>query len=206
MVLGAWCARAAHATAYTTRPQALAEAFPGARIETRSFVLDATQAKAVQDRARVRLESMLASAHLAWRGDTLVGTAFFDARTVRTMPGVFMVVVAPDATIERIEVIAFHEPPDFRPPDRWLGQFQRRRLNDRLWPRRDIRNLSGATLSTRAVTESARLSLALYQILVAPRLGPKPKAPSDATIESPAPAPRDTTPPPKPRRARKGKP
>lgn len=206
MALGAWPAPAARATVYTTRPQALAEAFPGARIETRSFVLDATQAKAVQDRARVRLESMLASAHLAWRGDTLLGTAFFDARTVRTMPGVFMVVVAPDATIERIEVIAFHEPPDYRPPERWLGQYQHRRLNDRLWPRRDIRNLSGATLSTRAVTESARLALALYQILVAPRLGPSPRPPSDASIGSAAPAARDTSPPPKPRTRRKGKP
>ena len=85
-----------------------------------------------------------------------------------------MVVLAPDATIERIEVIAFHEPPDYRPTERWLGQFKHKRLDQRLWPRRDIRNLSGATLTTRAVTESGRLALAMYEVLLAPKL-PIPK-------------------------------
>ena len=153
-----------------SRPEALVEAFPGARIETRSYVLTDAQLKSVRERARVRVTSKLASAYLAWRGDTLAGTAFFDARTVRTMPGVFMIVVAPDSSIERVEVVAFHEPPDYRPPGRWLGLFQSRRLDDQLWPRRDIRNLSGATLSTRAVTESVRLALAWYEVLVAPSL------------------------------------
>ena len=177
LVLAAGLAPDSWGTVYTTRPQALAEAFPRARIENLSYVLDAAQVKAVQQRARAKLESKLATAHLAWRGDTLVGTAFFDARNVRTMPGVFMVVVAPDSTIERVEVIAFHEPPDYRPPERWLGQFEHRRLDQRLWPRRDIRNLSGATLTTQAVTESARLALALYEVLVAPKLPPAGRAP-----------------------------
>lgn len=151
-----------------SREQALAEAFPGARIETRSFVMTAEQLERVRKSARVPVRSKIASAALAWRGDTLAGTAFFDSRTVRTMPALFLVVVAADTTIDRIEVLAFHEPPDYGPPNRWLGLFRRHRLDDRLWPRRDIRNLAGATLSTRAVTESARLALALYQTLVAP--------------------------------------
>ncbi len=153
-----------------TQPQALEQAFPGARIARRAFVLDDAQVKAVQSRARVRLPSKLVAAYCAWRGDTLAGTAFFDTRTVRTMPGVFMVVVAPDTTVARVDVLAFHEPPDYRPPARWLGLFTRRRLDERLWPQRDIRNLSGATLSARAVTESVRQSLALYEIVVRPAL------------------------------------
>ena len=153
-----------------SREQALAEAFPGARIESRSWALTAAQLERVRKIARVPVTSKLTSASLAWRGDTLAGTAFFDARTVRTMPALFLVVVAPDTTIERVEILAFHEPPDYRPPNRWLALFRRHRLDDRLWPRRDIRNLAGATLSTRAVTESTRLALALYQTLVAPEL------------------------------------
>ena len=38
-------------------------------------------------------------------------------------------------------------------------------LDARLWPNRDLRNLSGATLSARAVTESARLALALLHMI-----------------------------------------
>ena len=153
-----------------SQQQALAEAFPGARLERRALALDEEQVRAVQERAQAKLASRLQVAYLAWRGDTLAGTAFFDRRTVRTMPGVFMVVVAPDTTLARVDVLAFHEPPDYRPTARWLGLFARRRLDPGLWPQRDIRNLSGATLSARAVTESARLALALYERLVAPTL------------------------------------
>ena len=153
-----------------SREQALAEAFPGARIETRNVVMTAAQFGQVHAAAKVPVQSKLVSAYLAWHGDTLAGTAFFDSRTVRTMPAVFLVVVAPDTTIERVEVVAFHEPPDYRPPARWLGLFRGHRLDDRLWPRRDVRNLAGATLSARAATESARLALALYRAVVAPTL------------------------------------
>jgi len=166
----ALAAPAARAQVFLTQAQALEQAFPRARIERRAFALTEAQRKAVESRARVRRRSALATAYLAWRGDTLAGAAFFDARTVRTMPGVFMVVVAPDTTVARVDVLAFHEPPDYRPPARWLGLFARRRLDDRLWPRRDIVNLSGATLSTRAVTESVRDALATYEVVVAPAL------------------------------------
>jgi hypothetical protein len=164
-------ARHASATSFVTPTQALAEAFPGARIEKMSVVMTEVQLEAVRKRAKARITSKIASASLAWRGDTLAGVAFFDARTVRTMPGTFMIVVGPDTTVLRVEVLAFHEPPDYRPPPRWLAMFQKRRLDDRLSPGRDIRNLSGASLSAAAVTESVRQALALYEVVVAPRLG-----------------------------------
>jgi hypothetical protein len=170
LVAGLAAAPRATAAVFMTQGQALELAFPGARIERMPFVLTEAEVKAVQTRARVKVSSRLATAYCAWRGDTLAGTAFFDTRIVRSMPGVFMVVVAPDTTIARVDVVAFDEPPDYRPPSRWLGLLAHRRLNDRLWPRRDIRNLAGATLSTRAVTESVRLSLAQYEIVVAPKL------------------------------------
>jgi hypothetical protein len=174
MLIAAVPGASAAERSFVTRAQALAEAFPGARLEQKSYVLTPAQARALEERSRVRLTSKLVSAALAWRGDTLTGTAFFDSRLVRTMTGVFMVVVAPDTTVERVEVLAFHEPPEYRPSERWLSQFRRRRLDDRLWPRADIRNLSGATLSSRTLTESARLALACYELLVAPALARAP--------------------------------
>jgi hypothetical protein len=167
-------AATAHATVFMTQPQALAQAFPGARIERRSFVLTDAQVKAVEGRAKVRVESKLVNAYVAWRGDTLVGTGLFDVRVVRTMPAVMLVAVRPDTTVARVDFLAFHEPPDYQPPARWLATFAGRPLDERLWPQRDIRNLSGATLSTRAVTETVRLALALYAQVVGPTLGARP--------------------------------
>ncbi|HTM57847.1 MAG TPA: FMN-binding protein [Candidatus Udaeobacter sp.] len=160
----------ARAQVFMTREQALAQAFPAARIERRSFVLGDAELKAVEQAARTQAGSKLVTAYQAWKGDTLVGVAFFDSRVVRTMPAVMMITVAPDSTVRRVDILAFHEPADYRPTARWLDQYPRRRLNDDLWPDRGIRALSGATLTTRAVTDATRLALALYQRVVAPAL------------------------------------
>jgi Na+-translocating ferredoxin:NAD+ oxidoreductase RnfG subunit len=160
-----------------TQARALEQAFPGARIERRTFALAPDEARAVEERAKTKLPSRLVIAYRAWRRDTLAGVAFFDSRTVRTMPVVVMVAVAPDTTVTRVDVLAFHEPADYRPSGRWLGLFGRRRLNDRLWPGRDVRNLSGATLTTRSITESVRLALALYEQVVARVPAPHGSAP-----------------------------
>lgn len=166
----------ARAAVFMTRDQALALAFPGARVERRALVLTDAQVASLESRARVRAGTHLITAYLGWRGDTLAGTAFFDSRTVRTMPGVFMIVVAPDSSITRVDVLAFHEPPEYQPPARWLERLDHHRLDEGLWPQRDIRNLSGATLSTRAVTEATRLALACWELLVAPDLRAGTKA------------------------------
>ena len=159
----------ARAEVLMTRDEALGQAFPGARIERKTFALTVAEAAAVERHAHAKAGSRLVNAYLAWHGDTLAGTAFLDTRIVRTMPGVFMISVGPDTTVQRVDVLAFHEPSDYRPTTRWLGQFARRRL-DRLQPGGDLRMLAGATLTTRAVTESTRLALALYADVVAPSL------------------------------------
>lgn len=160
----------ARAAVLMTRDQALAAAFPGARIERRSVVLDERQAAAVQRRAQARLASRVHGAYVATRNDTLLGVAFFDTRTVRTMPGVFMTVVAPDTTVARVDVLAFHEPHDYLPPGRWLAQLDGRSEAGGLRPRRDLRNISGASLTAQSVAETVRLSLAIYALAVAPGL------------------------------------
>lgn len=180
LAVAAALAAPVRAEVYMTRDAALAQAFPGAKIQARSYVLTEAQRTAAQNRAKVRIGARTFAAHVAWRGDTLAGVAFLDTRIVRTMPGTFLIVVAPDSTVVRVDVLAFHEPPDYRPPHRWLDLFGGRRLDEGLWARRDIRNLSGATLSARAVTEATRAALALYETVVAPDLAARPRAKPEA--------------------------
>ena len=155
----------AHAAVYLKQGEALALAFPGATTERRTAYLSDEQTRAVQNRAQARLSTRVVTYYSAFTGDTLAGVAFFDTRTVRTMPASFMVVVAPDTTVRRVEVLTFYEPEDYRPPARWLGLFGGKHLDGSLWPRRSIHNLGGATLTARAITESVRLALALFAVV-----------------------------------------
>ena len=131
----------ARAAVYTTADAVMAEMCPGAKLETRLLTLTVPEQQSLSKFAQVRCDSRLLEVRLAWRNDSLVAAGFVDQRTVRTMPGVFLTVVAPDTSVSRIEVLAFHEPPDYRPPARWLGLFRGHRLDPALWPSRSMPSL-----------------------------------------------------------------
>ena len=158
------------AATLTPLDEALARAFPGARIEPRTLALSAADVKAVERQAHARCEPRLVTAYVAWHGDTLAGAAYTDRRVVRTREALLLTTVAPDTTIARIDVLAFFEPPDYRPSARWLARFHGAGASAALAPGRDLPPLAGATLTSRAVSESARLALAWHALLLAPEL------------------------------------
>jgi hypothetical protein len=174
LLLGCAWALPARAAEAVPLDEALARAFPRAHFEKRTLALSPNDVKAVEARARTRCEPRLVTALIAWRGDTLAGAAWIDRRVVRTREAVLLLSVTPDTSLARIDVLAFFEPPEYLPPARWLGLFRGRGGRAPLTPRRPVPNLAGATLTSRAVNESARLALAWYEVLLAPRLASRP--------------------------------
>jgi hypothetical protein len=163
-------AATAHAEPLQSLDGALASTFPGARIEKRTLALSAAEVQAVAKAAHAKCDTRLVTAYVAWRGDTLAGAAYTDRRVVRTREALLLVAVAPDTSIARVEVLAFFEPPDYRPAARWLALFKGKKQHARLAPGGQLPNLSGATLTSRSVAESARLALAWHTLLLAPQL------------------------------------
>ena len=163
----ALCATAANAKVFYSQQEALDLAFPDAdRIETDTRVLSLEQVEAVEKSARSKLDSRIAKFYAAWKDDQVLGYAFIDVHTVRSLPEAFMVVLEPDGTTRSVRVLAFHEPLDYLPTKRWYKQFEDRSLEDPLRLGRDIHGIVGATLSARAVTRSVRKVLALFRVLV----------------------------------------
>ena len=83
-----------------------------------------------------------------------------------------MVVVSPEARVERVDVLKFLEPPEYRAPDGWIDQLEGRPLDDELSLRGAVRNLTGATLTARALTRAARRVLALHGVIGPLERGP----------------------------------
>jgi hypothetical protein len=94
-----------------------------------------------------------------------LGAAYFDVHRVRTLPEVLMIVVTPDERIERIEVLKFAEPPEYHATPAWIDQFKGRPLSDDLSLKAAIRNMTGASLTSQAVTRAARRVLALHHVI-----------------------------------------
>lgn len=168
---------ASGAVVFLSRSEAVATAFPDAdRVDEQSYVLDDGQAKQVEGRAGERLDSRLVTLYTGFRDGRVVGYAIIDVHTVRTQPEAFMVVISPDGEVRDVRMLAFYEPREYLPSDRWLEQFRDESLSPELSLRRKVHAIAGSTLSSRAVTGGVRRSLALYEVLV--RHGARVSAPA----------------------------
>jgi hypothetical protein len=155
---------------YMSRDQALAQVFgDSATVARRTVFLTAEQAAAISERARASIE-VLRVTFFEGRDarDELIGHAYVDTHPVRTMAETILVVVEPDGTVQRVDVLAFHEPEDYRAPERWLDLLAGEGLSSPLSPGRDLPNLAGATLTARALATAVRRVLATHEELHRP--------------------------------------
>lgn len=159
-----------NAKVFYAKEEAIRAAFPEAdAIEKQTFFLTDDQKKQVETLARTPLDSKLVTLYIGKRGQKLLGYATIDVHTVRTLPEAILVVLSPEGRVASTLILAFYEPLDYLPNERWLKQFDQARLTPDLRVGGKIAGITGATLTTRAMTESVRKVLALYQVLIAKR-------------------------------------
>ena len=83
-------------------------------------------------------------------------------------PITFIVGILPDETVERVEIMVYREARGGEVRRRaFLKQFEQKSLEDPLLVNRDIKNITGATISSRSVADGVRLALILHQRLLA---------------------------------------
>jgi Na+-translocating ferredoxin:NAD+ oxidoreductase RnfG subunit len=153
---------------YSSRDQALARAFPPpATVERKTYFLTEAERESASRLAKARIESSLVVAYVGRGPKGILGTAYFDTHTVRTMPETILVTVKPDGSVGGVEVLAFGEPEDYLPRPRWLGLFGGKRLEPNLAVGRGLAHVTGATLTTRAITEAVRRVLAIHTVVSA---------------------------------------
>jgi Na+-translocating ferredoxin:NAD+ oxidoreductase RnfG subunit len=161
-------ARSAHGQGTLTQEEALRLAFPApAQIERRTAYLDEAQVVEARKLAGGSIEfpHRVVTYYAGMRGGNVVGVAYFDSHRVRTLSEVLMIVVGSAGEIQRIEVLRFSEPPEYKASPAWLDQFDGQNLDPDLSLKRGIVNMTGATLSSIAVTNAARRVLALHAVI-----------------------------------------
>jgi hypothetical protein len=157
----------AAATVFYARDEALRLAFPNAdRTETRDVFLTTEQRAEIESQAKSKLESDLLTIYVGRRGGEVIGYAIFDTHIVRTLPETFLVVLTPAGAVSATHLLAFYEPPEYAPPDRWLAQFQGAELTNELRVGRGIAGITGSTLTADAVTGGIRRALAIYNVVL----------------------------------------
>lgn len=157
----------AGAKVFHARDEALALAFPTAdKVEPRKFFLTRVQHEEIERLSRAPVESDLVTIYEGTRDGAVVGYAVFDTHMVRTLPETFLVVLSPEGRVVGTHLLAFYEPLEYMPGERWLAQFNGRGRGEELAVGRDIAAITGSTLTSRAVAAGVRRALALHAVLL----------------------------------------
>ena len=95
------------------------------------------------------------------RGDSLLGFAALGNVLGKDQPITFLVAIDPEDRLKDVDILVYREPYGgevaYEP---WRRQFRGRTVQDSLRVGREIRNISGATISVHAVTLGVKLLLA----------------------------------------------
>ncbi|MGZ5052608.1 MAG: FMN-binding protein [Methylobacter sp.] len=153
-------------TIFYSKNEALELAFgKDAQVEQLSLFPDQQQAAKIEELAKTKLESGLFTFYVGKNQDKVLGYASIETVTVRTKPETLMVVLTPNGELRNVTTLAFHEPPEYQPPERWFEQLYKLTLADMEF-NKGIDGISGATLSTRAAVSSVRKAMAMFQVMV----------------------------------------
>ena len=165
-------ARLADAKVFASQKQALTEAFPEAsRIDRQTLLLRKDDVAKIEALTGEKVRAKVVVIHIAYQGERILGFAEIAVHTVRTQPEAMLIVLSPDGRVRSVRIIAFHEPLDYLPTDRWYTQFGGKGKGDRLQLGREIHGVVGATLSAQAAVDGIRRMLAYWEVLLRPAYG-----------------------------------
>ncbi len=188
---------------------AVREAFPGATTVQRTDYLSEAQASRIESLAGTPPSSRIVISWRAQKAGAPVGTAYLETHVVRTVSESILVVIDTHGSVQKVEILTFDEPEEYLPRTKWLEQFRGRSLDADLSLKGGVRGITGATLSSRAITSAVRRVLAAHAVLSespAPDpAAPAPSVPAGSSVSPPRPASPDPagvggpqTPPPHP--------
>ncbi len=154
------------ATVFYSKNEAMELAFgKEAAVEQLSLFPDDQQMAEIQKLAKVKLDSGLFTFYVGKNQGKILGYAAIETSTVRTKPETLMIILTPEGELRSVHTLAFHEPPEYMPPERWFEQLYKRPLADMDF-NKGVDGISGATLSTHASIDSIRKVMAIYQVLI----------------------------------------
>jgi thiamine biosynthesis lipoprotein len=155
------------ADVYLTEEQALKLAFPGAdRIDKRLLALTAGERDAIAAKLGGQDAPRVFKLWIGRKGTAIVGYAVIDDVLGKSEPITYMLAVDDKLSVRSVEILAYRESRggEVRQPD-WRAQFAGKDATSALRVGKDIRNIAGATISCRALTDGVRRELACLSVI-----------------------------------------
>jgi thiamine biosynthesis lipoprotein len=157
----------APAQVFLTGAEALALAFPGAdRVDKTLAVVSRDEATAIRERLGRGDAATVFRFWTGYRDGRPIGHAVIDDVLGKSRPITYMVVVDRALNVQRVDIMVYRESHGGEVRVRnWCQQFEGRSPTDTLRVGHGIRNIAGATISCRSVTDGVGRMLAHLAVL-----------------------------------------
>ncbi|QFR50008.1 FMN-binding protein [Sulfurimonas lithotrophica] len=134
------------------------------KISKKTILLKNNEFKKVQKIAKTKIKSKIFQVYFAKKDSKTIGYGVLISKKIRSKNGVVLYMIDVNGTLKEIEIIAFNEPLDYLPSKKWKNEFINTPNSKLLEVGKNIPTITGATLSAKSITNSARVALALYDI------------------------------------------
>ena len=138
---------------------------PDAVVKAEHLILTSDQKRLVQNEARASVVTKVYRYYRIVRNRKTLGYGLLLTRRVRTKKATVLYLFDTSKRLLSTEIMAFGEPPEFKPQAAWMKQFSRRDAQAPLQLGNDIPTITGATLSARTVSDGARIARALLALI-----------------------------------------
>ena len=135
-------------------------------VKPKSLILSSVQFKKVRATAKTAIDTKVYRYYNIEGTGKSLGKAVLITRKVRSKKATILYAFDTKGTLRFSEIMAFGEPPEFKPSQIWMSQLKAQKPSSKLTVGKDIPTISGATLSARTITEGARIARAIYQIVL----------------------------------------
>jgi Na+-translocating ferredoxin:NAD+ oxidoreductase RnfG subunit len=154
-----------YAAQYMTAEEALRHAFPQAsEFRTMKPTLGIAQWQAIDQTYDAPVGAREPRAWVALADGKPVGYLYVDDVLGKQLMITYALALGLDARVQRVDILEYRETHGFEVRNaRWLAQFNGKDLGNTLQLGEDIKNISGATLSCRHVTQGVRRLLAIHR-------------------------------------------
>ena len=157
---------AAHATQYMTIADAQRQAFPNATSFVAAHIaFQASDIAAIQQRTGQPPRSRGEQVWKAVAGNQVIGYVYLDYVIGKHLVIDYSVAVEPGGRVRRVDILEYRESygGEVRGAS-WLQQFVGKTGANQIELEKDIRNISGATLSSRHIAEGVKKVLAIHDV------------------------------------------
>ncbi len=149
-------------------PDALSKVCPEPAVfEKKNEYLDKDQIKKMNEAMEFKMDERgtLVTLFECRKDGKVQSTAYVDIHEVRKEKETLMIVVTPIGEVVDIEVLQFDEPKEYAPPSPWLRQFEHKSKKDMGKGKSSVVGITGATLTSRAISRSVQKILAIHSAL-----------------------------------------